>query len=171
MKRTNERSGPAGRGGPAPTASPLTVEGGPSAPSSNRRRQRPARRVAIATLTILASLAVTNAASAQTPPEDAAAINDYCFGCHEAGNILIPLPSGEILNASVPRSVFEKSIHGQIGMTCLACHSTIGSYPHEKFSALSVRDASIRLYTSCLRCHESEYTDTLDNMHSEALAG
>ncbi len=114
---------------------------------------------------------MANAASAQTPPEDAAAINDYCFGCHEAGNILIPLPSGEILNASVPRSVFEKSIHGQIGMTCLACHSTIGSYPHEKFSALSVRDASIRLYTSCLRCHESEYTDTLDNMHSEALAG
>jgi nitrate/TMAO reductase-like tetraheme cytochrome c subunit len=110
-------------------------------------------------------------AAQETPAGGDDQISDYCLGCHGTGNILLPLPSGEILAAVVPRTVFENSIHGKVGLTCVACHPDIGAYPHRPFEALTLRDATVRLYTACIGCHESEYTDTLDNVHTNALAG
>ncbi|NNC40767.1 MAG: cytochrome C [Acidimicrobiia bacterium] len=103
--------------------------------------------------------------------ESDAQINDYCLSCHESGNIILSFPSGELLPAALPRTVFEASIHGQEGLTCIDCHTDIGQFPHDPMSAVTRRDLSIELYTSCFNCHESAYTDTLDNMHNDALAG
>jgi hypothetical protein len=122
-------------------------------------------------LVVIGVFVMSQAASAQTPPEDYEAINDYCLSCHESGNIILTFPSGELLPAALPRTVYEASIHGQAGLTCIACHTDIGQFPHDPMSAVTRRDLAIELYTSCFNCHESEYTDTLDNMHNDALAG
>ena len=115
-------------------------------------------------------LLVPLTASAQESAADDQ-VNEYCLGCHESGNIILTFPSGEMLSAVVPRTVFDASIHGEAGLTCIDCHTDIGQYPHDPLSAVTRRDLAIELYTSCFGCHESEYTDTLDNMHTEALAG
>ena len=95
---------------------------------------------------------------------------DDCLMCHEDED-LTKVRDGRVVSLYFDLPAYEASIHGQAGLTCIACHTDIGQFPHDPMSAVTRRDLAIELYTSCFGCHESEYTDTLDNMHTDALAG
>ncbi len=95
--------------------------------------------------------------------------NEFCLGCHDVESLEVPLPSGEILNAVVDRTTYEKSVHGQLELPCVLCHTNIEGFPHPALTAQSRREFTLDLYQSCSVCHEPEYTATLDNVHAHAL--
>ena len=78
--------------------------------------------------------------------------NGYCLGCHDgetAGISLsnIELPSGEILDINVHRDTYENSVHGQLNMSCVLCHTDISEFPHDPIEAEGLRDFAVANYT------------------------
>ncbi len=134
-------------------------------------RRTPLRRQA----TVLASLIVAGVAaialggSAAAQDDDTRFDNEVCLGCHAVANLEVPLPSGEVLNAVVDRDTFAASVHGELGLPCVLCHTAIEGFPHPELQAETVRDVSLDLYTACFGCHQEQYTATLDNVHGTAL--
>lgn len=119
-------------------------------------------------------------ASTQTPEpnsnsgdvsDDRLSISDEtCIECHGQPGLTFELQNGELLNLSISDEDYKKSIHGLLGYACVQCHSTVGDYPHPKFNASDLRDASIQLNKSCQRCHAIQYTQANDSVHSRALS-
>ena len=132
-------------------------------PASLVRRHR--RWLLIGSLVILLLLAF--AASAYAAQGD----NDTCLGCHSIKDLSIKLASGEVLPLYVDPSVFNSSIHGVKGLTCVSCHTNISGYPHPKLTAGDRRSFQLERYTQCQTCHPKEYEATLDSNHARALAG
>jgi len=100
--------------------------------------------------------------------------NGYCLGCHDgetAGISLsnIELPSGEILDINVHRDTYENSVHGQLNMSCVLCHTDISEFPHDPIEAEGLRDFAVANYTACATCHDSQYSATHDSVHGAAL--
>jgi len=65
---------------------------------------------------------------------------------------------------------YAASIHGESGYACVQCHTSVGDYPHPPFTAADRRDASLKLYTACYRCHSGEYERSQDSVHADAMA-
>jgi predicted CXXCH cytochrome family protein len=97
--------------------------------------------------------------------------NSTCLGCHSNRDLSVKLASGEVLPLFVDPSVYNASIHGVKGMTCVACHTNIAGYPHPKLTAGDRRSFQLERYTQCQTCHPDQYKDTLDSNHARALAG
>ena len=100
--------------------------------------------------------------------------NGYCLGCHDgetSGISLgdLELPSGEILDINVHRGTFEASVHGQIDMPCVLCHTDISEYPHQPIEAGNLREYAVANYSACATCHDAQYSATHDNVHGAAL--
>ena len=96
--------------------------------------------------------------------------NDACLACHQEPGRSTTLPSGESLSLYVSPQVFEGSVHGQEGLACVDCHTSVGSYPHPPIEAQSRRDLSLELYAVCQDCHATEYALTQDSVHERARA-
>ena len=106
-------------------------------------------------------------------PSDApspATENSVCLACHSNLNLTYKLPSGEVLSLFVDQKMFDASVHGQKNQKCTDCHTNISNYPHPPIAATTARDFSLQMYTLCKSCHETEYKDTLDSMHTKVLA-
>jgi predicted CXXCH cytochrome family protein len=123
------------------------------------------RWLGIGGLTLLLLLALTASVSA------AQGDNGSCLGCHNNKDLSIKLASGEVLPLYVDPAVFNSSIHGAKGQTCVSCHSNISGYPHPKVTAGDRRSFQMERYTQCQTCHPEQYKDTLDSNHARALAG
>lgn len=121
--------------------------------------------VAVVSFTIQATAAPLH--DAEPPPQD----NDACLACHGTPGIgEISLSSGEILPLHIDPEVFEDSVHGQLGHTCVQCHTDISGVPHDPITASTRRAYTLELYNSCINCHEDQYEATLDSVHQSALA-
>ncbi len=94
----------------------------------------------------------------------------YCLSCHGKPGTSITLPSGEKLSLYVPTDMLDHSVHGAVGIECHACHTDITTYPHPKLEAQTRRELSRSFYQTCEKCHEANYTKTLDSMHAKAAA-
>jgi hypothetical protein len=79
------------------------------------------------------------------------------------------MPSGETLYLTIDASHFSDSVHN--GLACTDCHAEITGYPHPEFNQQTIRDVSMKWYTSCQECHAEQYDKTLDSVHQSALAG
>jgi hypothetical protein len=120
--------------------------------------------------------AVQEDAQEETQELDQRFDNGYCLGCHDgetAGIKLsnVELPSGETLDIQIHRDIYEDSVHGQIGMACVLCHTDISEFPHEPIETASLREFAVANYTACATCHDSQYSATHDNVHGAALLG
>jgi hypothetical protein len=96
--------------------------------------------------------------------------NDTCLECHGEPGLTMKLDNGEDLDLYVEPQEYAGSIHGQSGYACVQCHTTVGNYPHPPFSAADRRDASLKLYPACYRCHSGEYERSQDSVHANAIA-
>ena len=95
--------------------------------------------------------------------------DDTCLECHGKPGLTLQLENGDTLELFISPEQHANSIHGQLGYACVQCHTTVGDYPHPAFSAVDARDASLKLYKACERCHSSQYSLTQDSVHADAF--
>jgi hypothetical protein len=96
--------------------------------------------------------------------------DETCLGCHGQQTTTLQLGNGEILSLFVPAGVVGKSVHGQIGLGCVNCHTDVGNYPHPPFEAQDSRDVTLQLYDACIQCHTSQAEEFEDSVHEAARA-
>jgi hypothetical protein len=96
--------------------------------------------------------------------------NDTCLACHGQPGITLTLDDGDVVPLTVDTSTYELSVHGEQGLDCVECHTTVGAYPHPVFHAADRRDFNTQLYRACEGCHENEYAKSLDSVHDRARA-
>ncbi len=130
-------------------------------PSPSRRQRS---LLIAATLALLLLILLVGAASA------AQGDNATCLGCHSNAGLNIQLASGEVLPLLVSPQVYNGSVHGAAGLTCVSCHTNISGYPHPKVTAGDRRSFQLERYTQCKTCHDKQYKETLDSNHAHALA-
>ena len=94
--------------------------------------------------------------------------NSACLFCHEKPGMTRTLPSGEALPLTIDSSHFADSAHQDVA--CSECHTDIVTFPHPDLQAQTLRDFSLQTYTLCQKCHEEQYTKTLDSVHMRAVA-
>lgn len=96
--------------------------------------------------------------------------DEYCLGCHGQPGLTYELQNGDLLDLYIPVEEHADSVHGQLGYACVQCHRTVGEYPHAPFTAVDLRDASLRLYQACQYCHNTQYEQAQDSVHASAFA-
>ena len=94
--------------------------------------------------------------------------DEVCLSCHGQPGTTMTLENGDEWELYVPAEAHASSVHGEAGYACVQCHTQVGEYPHPKFTAIDARDASLKLYTVCLRCHSHQYEAGQDSAHSLA---
>jgi predicted CXXCH cytochrome family protein len=114
----------------------------------------------------IAAFVFVTPASAQSPTS-----NETCLQCHSNKDLSMTLPSGEPLSLYVDAETMHDSIHGQLNVQCVQCHSDISGYPHPPANYTDRRDVTLQNYKTCESCHPENYRKTLDSMHQVALAG
>jgi len=93
-----------------------------------------------------------------------------CLGCHSKSGFVKNLPNGEVLLLTIDEEHFSQTVHSIEGLSCTDCHLDITGFPHDNFTAQSLREVSMQLYTLCKKCHEKQYDQTLDSIHQKELA-
>ncbi|MFP3852679.1 MAG: cytochrome c3 family protein [Anaerolineales bacterium] len=111
------------------------------------------------------------ASEGQQPPAQDGPDNETCFACHASPDLQTELSSGEILDLTVFPGAFDNSVHGMADLQCIQCHTEIEGYPHPPIQADTRREYTINQYRVCADCHQEKYDETLDSVHSRALAG
>jgi predicted CXXCH cytochrome family protein len=96
--------------------------------------------------------------------------NDYCLGCHLQPGLSKTLPSGEILSLYINPDLFNHGVHNQENVACVDCHTDISAFPHPELQAYTLRDVTLKNYTSCQNCHADQFNKTLDSVHQKVLA-
>jgi hypothetical protein len=96
--------------------------------------------------------------------------NKLCFSCHTREGFTVELDSGEILPLTVNQEAFENSVHGANEIACVACHVDTPSFPHPERTTETLRDVTLKYYTSCQQCHAEQFDQTLDSVHQKSLA-
>ncbi|HEX7621586.1 MAG TPA: cytochrome c3 family protein [Anaerolineales bacterium] len=94
--------------------------------------------------------------------------NAACLFCHEKPGLTRTLPGGETLSLTIDSSHFADSAHQRVA--CSECHSNIVSFPHPDLQVQTLREFSLQMYTICQKCHEEQYSKTLDSVHMRAVA-
>jgi hypothetical protein len=129
--------------------------------------------IATGYLTVNTFAAPPNQANPTPQPTDPAGLlsigNDVCLGCHGQPGLTMPLENGDILDLYVNPDDYNLSIHGNQGYACVQCHTQVGNYPHPTFSAVDLRDVTVKLNDSCQRCHSHQYLLAKDSVHATAF--
>ncbi len=81
-----------------------------------------------------------------------------CILCHLDNDAVLPLPSGELIQAHVDFSVLEQSVHGMHAaenVQCTDCHRNGQSYqyPHAPNPAQDLAEFTGQIAGTCTRCH------------------
>ena len=79
------------------------------------------------------------------------------------------LADGSEVELYVPAEIHINSVHGELGYACVQCHTDVGEYPHPEFIADDQRDMTLKLNSTCQRCHQSQYELAKDSVHAAAL--
>jgi predicted CXXCH cytochrome family protein len=96
--------------------------------------------------------------------------NTTCLGCHSSPGLNTKLLNNEVLPLTLDPTIYTASVHGAVGMQCIACHTNISGYPHPKLTAKDRRDFQMERYQQCQSCHPDQYKASLDSNHARALA-
>jgi hypothetical protein len=95
--------------------------------------------------------------------------NEYCLSCHADEALSTTLPGGEPLDLTVEPEVYDDSVHGELGLSCVLCHTDIQGFPHDPITADTSREYTIENNQVCADCHLEQFTAAQDNVHGEAL--
>ena len=137
------------------------------------------------------------ATSPVTPPVPAnAEPHSNCLMCHSNPDLVGVLQNGDTLSLFVNDNHYIRSVHGEKGLECVACHPNISGYPHgevqqisclechdelggnmtTKYVALRVnlpyenrRALGLPINEYCRPCHEKEFDSTIDSAHVKVL--
>ena len=99
-----------------------------------------------------------------------ASADEACLDCHGESGLTLSFPNGDSRDVTIDAHAWETSVHGEMGLSCTDCHTSISDYPHPEIHDRSSRDFTLRLYTTCKTCHEEQFQETLDSVHQHALA-
>ncbi|MEI7892115.1 MAG: cytochrome c3 family protein [Myxococcales bacterium] len=106
----------------------------------------------------------------QGAPAIAMVSNDYCFACHSNPDLKIKLSGGKDLPLFVDRDAYGRAIHGRRSMSCIACHPTNQSYPHQEIAAASARELNRGIVQQrCGMCHKEVFRKFKESVHGKAL--
>lgn len=94
--------------------------------------------------------------------------NELCLNCHETPETFIEFRSAERLDLFVDGTVYNASVHGIQGTTCVQCHTNISGYPHPDLDAATQREFTIQQNQACGDCHTENFQSTLDGVHQAA---
>lgn len=142
--------------------------------STIQKRQLTILALVLGVILVGSSLMLTRPAAAKEAPiSTIKSANDdsSCLGCHSKPGFVKTLANGEILLLTIDENHFSQTVHANEGLSCTDCHLNITGFPHDDFSARSLREVSVQLYTVCKKCHEVQYNQTLDSIHQKELAG
>lgn len=106
----------------------------------------------------------------QTGSRPQAADNGFCLSCHANEGLKVELDSGEILRLTLDADAFQASVHGANEVACISCHTDITGIPHPERTVNTLRDVTLKYYTSCKECHAEQFNLTLDSVHQRSLA-
>jgi hypothetical protein len=95
--------------------------------------------------------------------------DEVCLECHGQPGSTMELANGELVELYVPAEAHINSVHGELGYACVQCHTDVGEYPHPEFVADDQRDLTLKLNSTCQRCHQSQYELAKDSVHAVAL--
>jgi hypothetical protein len=117
--------------------------------------------------------------------------NSTCTMCHTYPNLVGKAKDSTTVSLTVTDEELSESVHGKAGLGCAACHQSITGYPHQDTEQVacsrchgssdpegeilanlpfeSRRDVSIQMNEACRTCHEDEYKDSADSMHTKSL--
>jgi hypothetical protein len=123
----------------------------------------------------LAGLAKPVAASTSSTPRYNPASNQIqlidngtCLNCHSKPGMTKTLADGETFSLTVDESHYAGSAHHEIA--CSECHTEVTTFPHPEIRVQTLREFSMQMYTICQKCHEEQYTKTLDSVHMRSVA-
>jgi predicted CXXCH cytochrome family protein len=136
-------------------------------PLSNTTNERMFAGMILLILLITLAAATTSPARAQI--STGGGTSEECLACHSKPDLSITLPSGETLSLTVSGEAFGQSVHGKVGIECLACHADFKD-AHPKQSYQNHREFSRAYYQTCEKCHAANYDKTLDSMHAQVAA-
>jgi len=117
---------------------------------------------------VFTSVKPSSAFSSEQTGADQAGPNDLCLNCHETPDTFIKLKSAERLNLFVDSYMYNTSVHGAQGTTCVQCHTNISGYPHPDLEAATQREFTVQQNQACGECHADNYQSTLDSVHQAA---
>jgi nitrate/TMAO reductase-like tetraheme cytochrome c subunit len=90
-----------------------------------------------------------------------------CLGCHGKPGQTITLPDGEVLSISIDGDLYLHTVHGEYGLACSACHTSITGYPHPELTVETHKEFSFEATQSCQKCHEDQYEAVKDSIHQQ----
>ncbi len=105
-----------------------------------------------------------NSDASQTEPGS----NEFCLSCHQTDGAFEVLPSGEALDLTVDGDGFTHSIHGDVGLACLDCHTGYEGYPHPEANFENLREFTAIQNESCTDCHAGEMDEFAEGVHFSA---
>ncbi len=99
--------------------------------------------------------------------------NDYCLACHSQPDLTLTFPNGDTKSLTVDPDAFHASVHGDNNewnpLNCTDCHENY-IFPHqEPVVAASARDYSLAQVEICGKCHETNYENMRNDVHTVAL--
>jgi Cytochrome c3 len=119
---------------------------------SNEKASRSSSRELVQFLTALIFAGAIASPSLAQPPSPA---DSDCMTCHEDGS----LRGSTGKSLFVDLEAFKRSLHGQVGITCVSCHSdlkAVRDFPHKEKLASAV----------CHDCHEKAQTSFRNSIHA-----
>jgi hypothetical protein len=96
--------------------------------------------------------------------------NSLCLSCHTKEGFSVELDSGETLPLTIDQGAFESSVHGTNEVACVSCHVETPSFPHPERTTETLREVTLKYYTTCEQCHAEQFDLTLDSVHQKSLA-
>ncbi len=95
--------------------------------------------------------------------------NDQCLSCHITPFMYRTLPDGSQINLTLDRILFNTSVHGREGLSCVQCHTEITGFPHPELTVESQRELTIQLNRACATCHVGEAERYRQGDHARLL--
>jgi len=90
--------------------------------------------------------------------------NSECLDCHGDPDMVKELPNGKTLSLYVNPDKFAASVHGQNGIACTDCHSTITKLNYDR----EVPHLKRLRRVHCSECHDEEAEAYSESVHAKA---
>jgi len=97
-----------------------------------------------------------------------AGAQERCLACHQLRGLVLTLPSGEKVPATVDRTAYQASAHGEV--PCVDCHGDKPS-PHPKTPYNNLGEYRVGLAQTCGDCHQEAEGAWEQSVHGKAVAG
>jgi hypothetical protein len=117
-----------------------------------------------------------------------------CLMCHSYADFTGVAKDGSTVSLTFAGHEYDSSVHGKLGLGCLACHSKNLNYPHNNDGIKSVtclechpqdgsqpkaltvdlpyesvREMAVQINESCRNCHENQFLNSEDGAHVDVL--